>query len=74
MYVTAHILYSKDQHVHFGFMNVMLLHSDLGHVLATHVAGHLQHGKSKSINMFIICQDHSTVQNHIVMVTVPVKR
>ena len=55
-------------------MNVMLLYSDLGHVLATHVAGHLQHGKSKSINMFIICQDHSTVQNHIVMVTVPVKR
>jgi hypothetical protein len=29
-------------------------------------SGHLQDGKSKSINMFIICHNHSTHQNHIV--------
>jgi len=27
----------KDQQVHFGFMDVILLHSDHQHVLATHV-------------------------------------
>jgi len=61
IYFITHILYSKDQQTHFGFMNVILLYSDHGQVLATHVAGHLQHGKSKGINMFTICQDHSTV-------------
>jgi len=28
----------KDQQMHFGFMDIILLHSNLQHVLATHVA------------------------------------
>jgi len=27
----------KGQQIHFGFMNVILLHSDCQHILATHV-------------------------------------
>jgi len=31
-------IYLKDQQLHFGFMNVILLYSDYQHVSATHVA------------------------------------
>jgi hypothetical protein len=36
----------------FGFMNVILSHSD---------HSHLQGGKSKNTNIFIMYRDHSTV-------------
>ena len=42
----------------FGLMSVILLHSDYRHVLATRM--HLQGGKCKNINIFIVCRKHSS--------------
>jgi hypothetical protein len=47
-----------------GFMNVIFLHSDHEHVSATF--GHLQGGENKNRSTIITCQNHSTVQDHIV--------
>ena len=50
----------KDQQMHFGFMDIILLHSSLQHVLATHVAIFRVENKKKSINK--MCINHSTVE------------
>jgi hypothetical protein len=39
--------------MHFSFMNVVLLYSDHRHVSAT-LYGHLQGGKCKNTNIFIV--------------------
>jgi hypothetical protein len=61
--------------MHFGFMNVILLHSDHGHVLATHVAiFRVVRARVYTCLYTYVSQDQSTFQNHTVLVTIPVKR
>jgi len=47
-----------------GFMNVIFLHSDHQHVSAT--CDHLQGGENKNTDTIIMCQNHSTVKDHMV--------
>ena len=59
--------------MHFGGMNVILLHSEQQHVFFGQSCGHLQGGKSKNTNICLVCWDNSTFKNHIVFVKIPVK-
>jgi len=56
----------------FGFMNVILLHSDHRHVSATHVVI-FRVVSARIQNIFIVCRDHSTAKVMIVLVKIPVK-
>jgi hypothetical protein len=42
--------------IRFGFMNVIVSHSD-----HSHSRDHFQGGESKNTNIFIMYRDHSTV-------------
>ena len=58
--------------MHFGFINIILLYSDHQPCFG-HSCGHLQGGKCKNTNIFIVCWDHSMVKKHVVLVRILVK-
>jgi len=47
-------------------MNVIFLHSNHRHRFG-HSCGHLQGGENKNTHKIIICQNHSTLKNHMVL-------
>jgi len=53
----------------FGFMNVILLHSDHRHVSATHVVI-FRVVSSRIQNIFIVCRNHHTDKTHILLVKI----
>jgi hypothetical protein len=57
--------------MHFGFMNVMLLHNDDRHISVNHVA---TFGVARAIvQIFVMCRYYSAVKSHIDLVKIPVK-
>ena len=59
-------IFKRNQNI-LGFMNVILLHNNHQHRLS-HSCGHLQGGENKNTHKIIICQNHSTLKNHMVFV------
>jgi len=55
-----------------GFMNVILLHGDHGHVSATHVVI-FRVVSTRIQNIFLVCRNHSTAKVMILLVKIPVK-
>ena len=53
-----------DQQIHFGLMNVILLHNDNRHVSATHVA--FFRVVRARIKIHLFCRDHYVVNNRTV--------
>ena len=49
----------KDQQMHFGFMDIILLHSSLQHVLATYVAI-FRVVRTRKTSIVKMCINHST--------------